>query len=104
MASEFMAAIDHLAEEKGIPKEAIIETIEAALAAAYRKDFGQKEQIVVAELDPKTEKTRLFVVHKIVEEVEDPMKEISLKDAKKIDKKAKLEGEIREEVKPLSFA
>lgn len=100
MASEFMAAIDHLAEEKGIPKEAIIETIEAALAAAYRKDFGQKEQIVVAELDPKTEKTRLFVVHKIVEEVEDPMKEISLKDAKKIDKKAKLEGEIREEVKP----
>jgi len=100
MSSEFMAAVDHLAEEKGIPKEAIIETVEAALAAAYRKDFGQKEQIVVAELDPKTEKTRLFVVHKIVDEVEDPMKEISLKDAKKIDKKAKIGGEIREEVKP----
>ena len=77
-----------------------METVEAALAAAYRKDFGQKEQLVVAELDPKTEKTRLFVVHKIVAEVEDPMKEITLKDAKKIDKKVVVGGEIREEVFP----
>ncbi len=100
MTSEFMAAVKQIAEEKGISVETIIETVEAALAAAYRKDFGQKEQMVVAEFDPKTEKSRLFVVHKIVEEVEDPMREISLEDAKKIDKKAKLEGEVREEVFP----
>ncbi|MFH0905362.1 MAG: transcription termination factor NusA, partial [bacterium] len=98
--SEFMAAVSQIAEEKGIPKEVIIETVEAALAAAYRKDFGQKEQLVVAQMDPQSEKTRLFVVHKIVEEVEDPMKEVSLKDAKKVDKKAKVGGEIREEVFP----
>jgi len=100
MASEFMAAIMQIAEEKGISKEAVLETVEAALAAAYRKDFGQKEQLIVATLDPKTEKARLFVVHKIVDEVEDPMKEILLKDAKKIDKAAKVGGEIREEVFP----
>lgn len=100
MASEFMAAIMQIAEEKGISKEAVLETVEAALAAAYRKDFGQKEQLVVAQMDPKSEKARLFVVHKIVEEVEDPLKEISLKDAKKTDKKAKVGGEIREEVFP----
>lgn len=100
MASEFMAAIMQIAEEKGISKEAVLETVEAALAAAYRKDFGQKEQLVVAQMDPKSEKARLFVVHKIVEEVEDPVKEICLKDAKKIDKKAELGGEIREEVFP----
>ncbi|AKM85038.1 TPA: transcription termination/antitermination protein NusA [Patescibacteria group bacterium] len=98
--SELMSAIAQIAEEKGISKEAVLETVEAALAAAYRKDFGQKEQVVIAELDPKSEKTRLFVVHKIVEEVEDPMKEIGLKDAKKIDKKAAVGGEIREEVFP----
>ncbi len=100
MASEFMAAIMQIAEEKGISREAVLETVEAALAAAYRKDFGQKEQLVVAQMDPKSEKARLFVVHKIVEEVEDPVKEISLKDAKKMDKKAEVGGEIREEVFP----
>lgn len=100
MASEFMSAIQQIAEEKGISLEAVLETVEAALAAAYRKDFGQKEQIVVAQLDPKTEGARLFVVRKIVEEVEDPVKEISLEDAKKIDPKATLEGEIRDEVFP----
>jgi len=100
MASEFMAAIMQIAEEKGISKEAVLETVEAALAAAYRKDFGQKEQLVVAQMDPKSEKARLFVVHKIVEEVEDPLKELSLKDAKKIDKNAEIGGEIREEVFP----
>ncbi len=100
MASEFMAAIMQIAEEKGISKEAVLETVEAALAAAYRKDFGQKEQLVVAQMDPKSEKARLFIVHKIVEEVEDPVKEISLKDAKKADKKAEVGGEIREEVFP----
>lgn len=100
MASEFMAAILQIAEEKGISQEAVLETVEAALAAAYRKDFGQKEQAVVAKLDPKSEKARLFVVQKIVEEVEDPVKEITLKDAKKIDKGAEIGGEIREEVFP----
>lgn len=100
MASEFLSAITQIAEEKGISKEAVIETVEAALAAAYRKDFGQKEQLVVAQMDPKSEKTRLFVVHKIVEEVEDPVKELTLEDAKKIDKNAEIGGEIREEVFP----
>ncbi|OGB74303.1 transcription termination factor NusA [candidate division Kazan bacterium RBG_13_50_9] len=95
-----MSAINQISEEKGIPKEVILETVEAALAAAYRKDFGQKEQIIVAKIDPETEKTRIFVVHKIVEEVEDPMKEVSLKDAKKIDKKAEIGGEVKEEVFP----
>lgn len=99
-SSQFISAISAIAEEKGIPKEVILETVEAALAAAYRKDFGQKEQIITAKIDPETEKTRIFVVHKIVEEVEDPVKEISLKEAKKIDKKAKIDGEIKEEVFP----
>ena len=98
--SQFMSAISQIAEEKNIPKETILETVEAALAAAYRKDFGQKEQIIVAKIDPKTEKTRLFVVHKVVKEVEDPVKEVSLAEAKKVDKKAKIDGEIREEVFP----
>jgi len=55
---------------------------------------------VVAQMDPTSEKTRLFVVHKIVEEVEDPVKEVTLEEAKKVDPKAEIGGEIREEVYP----
>lgn len=100
MDSQFMSAINQIAEEKGISKEVILETVEAALAAAYRKDFGQKEQIIAASIDPTSEKVRLFIVHKIVEIVEEPMREISLPDAQKTNPDAQIDGEIREEVFP----
>lgn len=100
MDSQFMSAITQIAEEKGISKEIVLETVATAIAAAYRKDFGQKEQLVMATVDPKTEKVRIFVVHKIVEVVEDPIREISLEDAKKIDPDAEIDGEIRDEVFP----
>ena len=100
MDSQFISAINQIAEEKGISKEVILSTVEDAIAAAYRKDFGQKEQVIKATIDSKTEKTRLFIVHKIVETVEEPMREISLEDAKKTDPDAQIDGEIREEVFP----
>ena len=46
-----MSAIAQIAEEKGIPKEKVIETIEMAIAAAYKKDYGEKGQIIKAKLD-----------------------------------------------------
>ncbi|MFH1088768.1 MAG: transcription termination factor NusA [Patescibacteria group bacterium] len=100
MDSQFMSAITQIAEEKGISKEVVLDTVATAIAAAYRKDFGQKEQLIVATVDAKTEKVRIFVVHKIVETVEDPIREISLEDAKKIDPDAEIDGEIRDEVFP----
>jgi len=100
MDSQFISAINQIAEEKGISKEIILETVGTAIAAAYRKDFGQKEQLVTATIDPKTEKVRLFIVHKIVEDVEEPMREISLEDARKVDPDAEIDGEIKEEVFP----
>ena len=45
------SALDQLAEDKGISKEKILETIEMALAAAYKKDYGKKTQIIRAEFD-----------------------------------------------------
>lgn len=48
------STLEQLAEEKGIPKESIIETIEMALAAAYKKDYGKKSQIVRAVFDPES--------------------------------------------------
>jgi len=51
---QFMSAIQQIAEEKGISKERIIETIEMAVAAAYKKDYGQKDMQLKAKLEPET--------------------------------------------------
>lgn len=64
------SALEQLEDEKGIPKEKILDAIEAALAAAYKKDYGKKGQIVRAKLDFDTGKTD-FVQVKIV--VDDTM-------------------------------
>ncbi len=50
----FTSAIQQIADEKGISKERIFETIELALAAAYKRDYGKRGQIVRAKLDPET--------------------------------------------------
>lgn len=51
------SALEQLEEERGISKEKIIDAIEAALAAAYKKDYGKKGQIVRAKLDMDSGKT-----------------------------------------------
>jgi len=54
MASEISKAIQTLCEEKNLSFEVVLETIEAALAAAYRKDFGNKQQNIKVKFDPET--------------------------------------------------
>ena len=50
----FASAVNQLAQEKGLAPEKIIESIETALAAAYKKEYGEKSQVIKAKLDPKT--------------------------------------------------
>ncbi|MBI2448004.1 transcription termination/antitermination protein NusA [Candidatus Microgenomates bacterium] len=94
MNAEFILALEHLADEKKISKEAILEAVEAALGAAYRKDYGKPTQIIRCKIDPEKGLMKFWQVKKIVEAVADENCEISLKEAKKMDKKAELEGEI----------
>ena len=95
--SPFMAAINQLCDEKGLDKDTILETINAAIAAAYRKDFGKQTQIIRAEMDPESGQAKFWQVFDVVEkeeEVEDMENQKSLTEAKKIDKKAKLEEQV----------
>ena len=62
-------AVKQICDEKGIAFEAVIETIEAALAAAYRKDFGEKNQNVKVEFDLQTGTSKIFDVKTVVEDV-----------------------------------
>jgi len=64
----FASAIEQICEEKGISKERVIETIEMAIAAAYKKDYGQKGQIIRAKFDPETGQTKISQIKIVVDE------------------------------------
>lgn len=127
---EFGSAIMQIAEEKGIPKEKVIETIEAALAAAYKKDYGKRGQKIRAEFDAVSGAMKFFLVKEVVDETtrefveeeegEEELKEeeivdgeeklarynserdITLEDAKKLKKNAVLGDVIELELEPHS--
>ncbi len=65
---DFGSAISALCEEKGISKEKVIETIEAALAAAYKKDYGKKGQNIRAEFDEVSGETKFYLLKEVVDE------------------------------------
>ena len=68
--SDIKRAIEQICEEKNISYDAVIETTEAALAAAYRKDFGEKNQNIKAEFEPETGNLKVFDVKTVVEDVD----------------------------------
>src|ERR1035437_620848 len=64
----FKSALEQLEEERKIPKEKILEAIEQAMAAAYKKDYGKKGQIIRTKFDMETGKTDFFQVKIVVDE------------------------------------
>lgn len=98
----FGAAVEQIIAEKGISKEKVLETIEAALAAAYRKDYGERGQDIRAEFNEEDASARVFRVTTVVpdEEMENSAAQISLTDAKKDDPEAEPGKEYVEEVTP----
>lgn len=103
MNPNFLDAINQIAEEKNLPLEVILETVEHALAAAYRKDYGDKDQEVRVQLDPKTGEPKVLVTKEVVDEVENPYLQISKGDAQVYRKDAKVGETIEYEDKPEGF-
>lgn len=96
-------ALRAIAEEKNLPEETVLEVIEQAIAAAWRRDNGEREQNVRASLNVNDGTATVYVVRDIVEEVENDITQISLEDAKKTKKDAELEGVIEEAHEVTSF-
>src|SRR6185369_6235496 len=65
---EFGSAVMQIAEEKGISKERVLEVVEAALAAAYKKDYGKKGQVIRASFDEIAKNASFFLVKEVVDE------------------------------------
>ncbi len=97
----FLPAINMLAEEKNLPREIVIETVEAALAAAYKKDYSDKDQEARAVLDQVSGEVKIYVSKAVVPddtEIENEHLYITLSEAKKIDKKAEVREVIEDVV------
>ena len=98
----FLEALDELAKEKGIIKEELLEAVETALLAAYKKNYGEKDNAEIS-INRETGEVKVFSRKKIVETVEKPEEEISLEDAVSLKRKSKLGGTIDIEINAENF-
>lgn len=94
MNNEFFDALDALEREKGIPKEYMLEKVEAALLAGYKKQNNNETNVRIA-IDPEKRTVRMFRQMTVVEEVTDPSCEITLEQAREKSKRAKI-GDVQE--------
>jgi len=97
---QLAVAIQAIAEEKNLPEPTVKEVVEQALAAAYRRDYGEREQEVRVEMNLNTGEVDAYVSKEVVEKVGDEDYEITVADAQKLNKDAKIGDfvEIHEEV------
>jgi len=104
MKNEFTLAFNEVLEEKQLPREVIMEALEAAMASAYRRAVNASNaQHVEAKIDPETGKVNVYAEKEVVEAVQDSRTEVSLDDALKVDKEAKLGGMVIVETTPQDF-
>lgn len=96
-------AVRTIAEEKNLPEETVLSVIEQAIAAAWRRDNGERDQEVRAELNVNDGTAKVFVAREVVEEVGSDAVEISLADAKKVKADAAIGDIIEEEHDVTSF-
>ncbi len=98
MNKEFFVALDMLEKEKGIPKEYMIEKIEAALLSACKKEYGAST-LVRVNIDPEKEDVKVYIQKEVVEEVTNPQCQISLEEAKELSRRNTLGKLVETEVK-----
>lgn len=102
MSKELLDALDVLEKGKGVKREIVIDALEAALSSAYKRNYGQAQNVAV-DFDEKKGNVHVYAVKTVVDEVADPQLEVSLKDALDINKAYELGDTIKFEVTPGNF-
>lgn len=100
MKSEFMVAITQLSAEKNLSREVVLSAVESALISAYRKDSFAPNQNLAVKINPNSGGVKVYMKKTVVETVSDPVNELTLKEAQKIDKSARLGDVISIEATP----
>lgn len=100
MEKEFLSVIEQICEERGIAKEKVLETIEMAIAAAYRKEYSRKGQNIRAKFDLETGEVKIFQVKLVVDQ---SMLKTETEIEKETEKEKETETETEEEEKKIRF-
>lgn len=100
---QLVLAVTTIAEEKNLPEETVMDVVQQAIAAAWRRDNGDRDQNVRAELNTVKGTAKVFVQYEVVEEVETPAAQKTLDEAKKMDKAAEIGGIVEEEFDAVQF-
>ncbi|MHC1740723.1 MAG: transcription termination factor NusA [Anaerolineaceae bacterium] len=104
MKNEFTLAFNEVLEEKGLPKEIIVKALESAIISAYNRSVKTDvARNVQASIDLETGKITIFAEKEVVEEVENPVTEVSLAEARKYDAAAELGGLVMVDATPADF-
>lgn len=102
MNKDFLMALDQITKEKGISQEVIFEALEAALVSSYKKNYGTNQNAIV-KINKENGDIKVFAEFDIVEEVEDPSKEIDINTAKEVDQIYKVGDTYLKEITPSKF-
>lgn len=102
---QLVMAIKQIAEEKNLPEDIVHEAVEQALAAAYRKDFGERDQNVTVQLNANTGEMTAITSYDVVEDedVENDAQQLTVEQAKEFKKDAKVGDVITETAQPTTF-
>lgn len=104
MKSELLLAINQICAERDLPRETVLDAVRTAIAEAYRKDVNApKTQNITAQIDLETGRARIFVERRVVAEVTDPVTEIALEEARKLNPRVQLGETIMVDSTPKDF-
>jgi N utilization substance protein A len=104
MKNEFVLAFNEVLEEKQLPKDVILEALEAAMVSAYRRAVNASNaQDVKAKIDPETGKVSIYAEKEVVEVVQDSRTEVSLSEALQVDPETEMGGMVLVESTPKDF-
>ncbi|PSO44377.1 transcription termination/antitermination protein NusA [Candidatus Saccharibacteria bacterium SW_7_54_9] len=97
-SKQFIMMLRQIAEEKNVSYDIVEDALQQAIAAAYRKDYGDREQQVRSTLNQNAGDFRIFVTKEVTEEVENEHLQISPEDARQVDENAEVGDEVEVEV------
>ncbi len=103
MRASFIAAINQICSEKNVKPDQVLEAVKQAIATAYRKDYGNKEQEIRVDLEEGRDMPTILLVKEVVDDVENDNFEISIAEAQKIKPDADVGDEIAIDVTPPGY-
>jgi N utilization substance protein A len=101
MKSEFALAFNEITERFGLPQDTVMESVEAAMIAAYRRSaYASSAQNVEVKINPETGVVLVYAEKEVVEDVQNPSTEVSLDEAREVDPEIELGGVVMVEATP----